>query len=219
MKINFKSLKPKSGKAESIVFFMHGYGANGQDLLGIGEFFSESLPNTMFIAPDAPWKCAMSPVGYQWFPIPWIDGSSEQEANEKLEIASKEIDRWIDEILANESLDSRNAFLFGFSQGTMLSLHIGPRRFRSLGGIIGCSGKILDVNFLRSSVNSKPPILLMHGDQDDVVDFSFLREAVTELESLKFNVKKHVSRGVGHGISPDGIKVALDFLIDLIKRT
>ncbi len=213
MKINFKRVEAKSGNVDSIVFFLHGYGADGADLLSIGEVLSEHLPNTLFIAPDAPSKCSMSPVGFQWFPIPWIDGSSEKEASEALETVSKLVDQWMDGIIKSESVEAKNVFLFGFSQGTMLSLHIGPRRSEPLGGLIGCSGRIVNIDYLRRNAKSKFPILLIHGDRDDVVSPIYLDEAVKELESLKFDVKKHISQGVGHGISSDGLTAALDFLV------
>ena len=212
MKMNFKRLEPKSKKTKSIIFFMHGYGADGADLLSIGNVLGEHLPNTLFIAPDAPTKCKMSAVGFQWFPIPGLDGSSEDKAMKELEEISSYTNRWIDDFINTENVVDSNVFLFGFSQGTMLSLYMGPQRKNSLGGIIGFSGKLMNINVFKERVYSRPPILLIHGDQDEVVSPLCLSDAYNELNSLNFNVKKHLSAGVGHGIAPDGLSEAINFL-------
>jgi len=216
MKINYKRVDSKSGKITSIVCFLHGYGSDGADLLGIGDVLSEHLPDTLFIAPDAPMNCQMSASGFQWFPIPTMDGSSEKEALKKLNEISSIMNEWMDGILESENVKSSNAVLFGFSQGTMLSLHMGPRRSQSLGGIIGFSGKIVDVEALKATIISRPPVLLVHGDQDEVVSPLCMPEAVKELEALKFKVRKHVSIGAGHEISSDGLNEALRFLKDSV---
>ena len=212
MKMNFKRLEAKSSNTKSIIVFVHGYGADGADLLSIGNVLSNSLPDTLFIAPDAPTKCSMSPVGFQWFPIPDMDGSPQMLAMKELDKMSRFANEWIDNLISGEGVSDEDVFLFGFSQGTMLSLYMGPQRQAPLGGIIGFSGKLINVDVLKKSINSRPPILLVHGNEDQVVSPTCLPEAFEELTSLKFNVKKHLSTGVGHGIAPDGLNKALDFL-------
>lgn len=217
MKMKFKRLEAKSKNTKSIVIFMHGYGADGADLLSIGHELSNHLPDTLFIAPDAPTKCQMSPFGFQWFPIPDMDGIPEAMAMEELNKICVFTNAWIDDLLKKEGLTSGQVFLFGFSQGTMLSLYMGPQRKVALGGIIGFSGRLVNKMIFKDKINSRPPILLVHGDEDPVVKFDCLAEAVQNLVSWNFSVKKHVSVGVGHGIAPDGLKRALRFLQDNIS--
>ena len=217
MKMNFKRLEPKSNNIKSIVVFLHGYGADGADLLSIGNVLTDHLPDTLFIAPDAPTKCQMSPFGFQWFPIPEMDGSSAAEAEKELDRICTFTSQWIDEIIEKENVEVQHVFLFGFSQGAMLSLYLGPQRPQAFGGIIGFSGKLINVANFKFKIVSKPPVLLIHGDEDIVVDPIYLPEAVKELQSLNFDVTEHLSVGIGHGIAPDGITEALKFLQKKIK--
>ena len=214
MKMNFKRLEPKSMKTKSLVVFMHGYGADGADLLSIGNVLADHLPDTLFVAPDAPTRCQLSNLGYQWFPIPNMDGSTESLAMEELDKISNFVNDWIDGLVSQEGLNHQNVFLFGFSQGTMLSLYMGPQRREVIGGIVGFSGKLINLNVFKEKIQTRPSILLIHGDEDQVVSPNCLPEAFDELVKLNFNVKKHLSVGVGHGIAQDGIKKALDFLVE-----
>ena len=216
MEINCKRLEPKSKITKSIVIFMHGYGADGADLLSIGNVLSDQFPETLFLAPDAPTRCQMSPFGFQWFPIPEMDGSSEDTAMIELDRISRITNQWIDSVVLKEKVSDSNVFLFGFSQGTMLSLYVGPQRKETIGGIIGFSGKVINFNNLKEKINSRPPVLLIHGDEDQVVRPSYLDEAFKDLSSLNFNVKKYMSAGVGHGISSDGLSQASNFLLKYI---
>ncbi|PQM58425.1 MAG: phospholipase [Rhodobacteraceae bacterium] len=214
MKMNFKRIEAKSRNTKSIVIFLHGYGADGSDLLSIGSVLSDHLPDTLFVAPDAPTKCQMSPFGFQWFPIPDMDGSPVNLAMEQLDKICLLTNNWIDKLISDEGVQDENVFLFGFSQGTMLSLYMGPQRRRAIGGIIGFSGKLINAGVFRERVNSRPPILLIHGDEDQVVIPTSLPEAYNELTSLNFTVQRHLSRGIGHGIAPDGLTKALAFICE-----
>ena len=216
MKINYKRIKAKSKSVKSIVIFMHGYGADGADLLSIGNILADQLPNTLFIAPDAPTKCQMSPIGFQWFPIPKMDGTSQSAAMRELDKICLFTNEWINDLISEEGVREENVFLFGFSQGTMLSLYMGPQRKVALGGIIGFSGSLINIASFKERFESRPPILLIHGDEDQVVDPNCLIEAFGVLTSLSFDVKKHTSQGVGHGIAQDGLSQALSFLKDNI---
>jgi len=93
--LNAGRKEPLSGEMRSCVVFLHGYGANGADLLGLADPLAEHMPDTLFLAPDAPEDCAGSPMGYQWFPIPWIDGSSEEESRAGLLRASDDLDAFL----------------------------------------------------------------------------------------------------------------------------
>ncbi len=120
--------EPQSGDTRSAVVFLHGYGANGADLLGLADPLADHLPDTLFVAPDAPENCAGSPFGYQWFPIPWIDGSSEEESSRGMQQAVEDLNAFLDALMVDEDLLPEQVCLFGFSQGTMMSLHVAPRR-------------------------------------------------------------------------------------------
>ena len=203
----------RSGVDSSLVIFLHGYGANGNDLLGLADQLSEHLPDTVFLAPDAPETCSVNPGGFQWFPIPWIDGSTEEESERGLLRATEDLQMFIKQSMEEEGLSEAETILIGFSQGTMMALHVGPRMVDSILGIIGFSGRILNPESLLEDCKSKPPTLLIHGDQDDVVPFSSLSTAESTLQECGFEVETHVMEDTGHGISPDGLLACLNFIL------
>ena len=206
---------PHSGETRSIVVFLHGYGANGADLLGIADVLMEHLPDTLFVAPDAPETIPMMPSGLQWFPIPWIDGSSEEESERGLMAAAEDLNAFLDALMVDEDVLPEQVVLFGFSQGTMLALHVAPRREDAIAGIVAFSGRLLAPELLKDEVVSRPPILLVHGDADDVVPPKSLPEAAEALQSAGWHdVYAHVMKGTAHGIAPDGLSVALAFMRD-----
>ena len=207
--------EPQSGDTRSAVVFLHGYGANGADLLGLADPLSDHLPDTLFVAPDAPENCAGSPFGYQWFPIPWIDGSSEEESSRGMQQAVEDLNAFLDALMVDEDLLPEQVCLFGFSQGTMMSLHVAPRREDPVAGIVAFSGRLLEPELLADEVQSRMPILLVHGDQDDVVPVQSLPQAAEALQNAGFSdVYAHVMKGTAHGIAPDGLSVALAFIRD-----
>ena len=207
--------EPRSGTTRSVVVFLHGYGANGADLLGLTDVLGEHLPDTLFVAPDAPESCPGAPLGYQWFPIPWLDGSDEESAQRSREAAVDDLNAFLDALIVDEDIISEQLALFGFSQGTMMSLQIGPRREDIIAGIVGFSGRLLQPDLLIEEVKNRPPVLLLHGDQDEVVTPNSLSDAAVGLEKAGFKeVFAHVMKGTGHGISPDGLSVALAFMRD-----
>ncbi|MBK5934336.1 phospholipase/carboxylesterase [Rhodovulum imhoffii] len=205
------------GQAESLVVFLHGYGANGADLLGLADPLAPHMPGTAFIAPDAPENCAGAPFGFQWFPIPWIDGSSEEDAEAGMRRAVDDLNAFLGELLDEEGLTPQRAILFGFSQGTMMALHVAPRHMPEFGGIVGFSGRLLTPEALAEETVSRPPVLLVHGDADEVVPVTSLPEAGEALTGAGFDVYAHVMKGTGHGIAPDGLSVALAFMQEQLK--
>ncbi|MBB5515646.1 phospholipase/carboxylesterase [Rubricella aquisinus] len=204
-------LTAKSGTADSLVIFLHGYGADGADLLGLGEVLAPHMPNTEFHAPNAPERCVNNPMGYQWFPIPWMDGSTEAQMTASFTASVAALDAYLDDIASRTGIGPERTVLVGFSQGTMMSLHVGPRRADPLAGIVGFSGRLLAPEDI-GSVISKPPVLLIHGDVDPVVPFAHMAEAATALRGAGFDVDTHTSHGTPHGIAPDGLSKALLFL-------
>ncbi|UOA31777.1 Carboxylesterase 2 [Sulfitobacter sp. DSM 110093] len=213
--LNAERREPVSGTTRSVVVFLHGYGANGADLLGLADPLGEHLPDTLFVAPDAPEACAGAPMGFQWFPIPWIDGSSEEESMRGMMSAVEDLDAFLDALMVDEDVLPEQVVLFGFSQGTMMSLHVAPRREDAVAGIVAFSGRLLNPEALTEEARVKPPVLLVHGDADDVVPPESLPQAAEALQEAGWqDVFAHVMKGTGHGIAPDGLSVALAFMRD-----
>ena len=151
-------------------------------------------------------------MGYQWFPIPWLDGSSEAEAKAGMGQSIDDINAFIDARLADEGLTVDRLAVIGFSQGTMMALHILPRRPAPVAAIVAFSGRLLAPETLAAEAVTKPPILLIHGDQDEMVPFQDMGLAGQALTAAGFETYGHVMKGTGHGIAPDGLSVALAFL-------
>ncbi|MBV0890605.1 dienelactone hydrolase family protein [Paracoccus sp. Z118] len=198
-------------KASSVVVLLHGYGADGADLLGLADPLSPHLPGTAFHAPDAPEPSINNPMGRQWFPIPWLDGSTEAQAREAMGRSVEDLNHYLDEVLKAEGLTADRMVVVGFSQGTMMALHVVPRRAEAVAGIVGFSGRLLAPELL-DEVTVKPPVLLVHGDQDQMVPFADMGLAGDALTGAGFTVYSHVMKNTGHGISPDGLGVALAFI-------
>jgi len=205
-----------TGTARRMVVFVHGYGADGADLLGLADPLAPHLPDTVFLSPDAPEPCTGNPYGRQWFPIPWLDGSSEVEAAIGLAAASDDLNVFLDTRLAAEGLGPEALALIGFSQGAMICLHIAPRRPTAMAGVVAISGRLLAPERLEAEAVVKPPVLLIHGDQDPVVPFADMGLAGKALGAAGFQTDGHVMRGTGHGIAPDGLSAALAFLTEVL---
>lgn len=210
--LKFGRKPAQSGKARSVVVFLHGYGADGADLLGLGDALAPHLPDTVFVAPDAPQPCTGNPFGFQWFPIPWLDGSSEEAAKAGMAASVGLLDAFLDERLGAEGMEPEAMALIGFSQGAMMSLHVAPRRAKAVAGVVAISGRLLVPERLAAEAVVKPPVLLIHGDQDPVVPFADMGLAGEALVGAGFETYGHVMEGTGHGIAPDGLGVALQFL-------
>jgi phospholipase/carboxylesterase len=214
-----KRREAASGTTKSVVVFLHGYGADGADLLGLADPLSEHMPDTTFIAPDAPEKCLGNPMGYQWFPIPWLDGSSEEDSMRGVEMAEGDINAFLDQVLEDEGIEPSQLIVFGFSQGTMMSLRVLPRREEPIAGLVAFSGRMLEPDQFAENVVSKLPILLVHGDQDDMVPPGHFSESGEVLQAAGFETYGFIMKGTGHGIAMDGLSVALSFMLDNLGMT
>jgi phospholipase/carboxylesterase len=211
--LDFGRRDAASGEADSLVIFLHGYGADGKDLLGLADPLAPHLPNTVFVAPDAPERSAMNPMGFQWFPIPWIDGSSQEEAEAGMRRAAEDLNAFLDRMMIDEDMLPEQVALVGFSQGTMMALHVAPRRDEAVVGVVGFSGRLMAPELLADEVGVRPPVLLIHGDADEVVPPASLPEAAEALQAAGWTeVYAHIMKGTAHGIAPDGLSVALAFL-------
>lgn len=214
--LKFSQKAPQSGKARSMVVFLHGYGADGADLLGLADPLAPHLPDTLFVAPDAPDPCSGNPYGRQWFPIPWLDGSSAVDAAKGLDRAADDLNGFLDARLGDAGLTPAGLALIGFSQGTMMALHVAPRRAAPVAAVVGFSGRLLRPDALATAAISKPPVLLVHGDADPMVPFADMGLAGQTMTAAGFQTFCHVMKGTGHGIAPDGLSAALSFLLPRI---
>ena len=199
-------------RARALVVFVHGYGANGADLLGLAEPLAPHMPGVAFVAPDAPEISLNNPMGFQWFPVPWLDGSAPEEAEASLRRSAADLDAFLDERMEEEGVEPADTVLLGFSQGTMMSLHVAPRREAAVAAVVGFSGRLLHPESVAAEVVSRPPVLLIHGDLHEMVRPSSMPDAADGRGGLGFEVFAHVSRGTAHGIAPDGLGVALAFM-------
>lgn len=197
------------GPAQRLVVLLHGYGADGNDLLDLGRIWARRLPTAAFVAPNAPERCAMAPVGYQWFPLTFRDPT---EFWRGVNQAAPLLDAFLDDELARHGLGDEAMALVGFSQGTMMALHVGPRRRRALAGIVGFSGLLAGADRLAAEVRSRPPVLLVHGAEDDVVPFAYLDPAVSALAAAGLAVEHHRIEDLAHGIDDEGLDLAGRFL-------
>jgi phospholipase/carboxylesterase len=210
----------RSGTAKQLVVFIHGYGADGNDLIELGRLWQPLLPDAAFVAPDAPEPCAEAPIGRQWF------GLTRRDPNERwngVRQAAPALNRFIDAELARLGVAPSALALVGFSQGTMLALHIGLRRTTPPAAIVGYSGLLAapnqtDVAAMAPEIVSRPPILLIHGDSDPLIPPQALPMSATALRALGVNVETHMSQGVGHGIGEDGLRLGAEFLIKAFAR-
>ena len=210
--LKFGTKSAQSGRATSMVVFLHGFGADGADLLGLADPLGPHLPGTIFHAPDAPEPCAGNPFGRQWFPIPWHDGSSQEAARVGLLRSAEDLDAFLDARLDEAGLTPDRLAVVGFSQGSMLALHVLPRRAEPVAGIVAFSGRLIAPESLPGQLRSRPPVLLIHGDADQMVPFAEMEAAGHALLAAGFETFGHVMKGTGHGIAPDGLSVALTFL-------
>ena len=213
--LNGPSVPPLNGEAAtSIVILLHGYGSNGADLIGLVPYWREALPGTLFLAPNAPQVCPGSPGGYQWWAINRADPGARAMG---LLDAAPALNAFIDHHRDTHGLSDSKVALVGFSQGTMMALHVGPRRAEPLAGIIGYSGLLADADALSAEVKSRPPVLLVHGDADPVIPMTALATAQTGLERAGLSVQSHLSPRLGHSIDGAGLALGCDFLVSRLS--
>ena len=209
-------IHPLSGNnAKQLVIFCHGYGADGNDLIGLANYFQQALPEAYFISPNAPETCPMNPMGYQWFDFTSNDPNLIWK---KVIDAGIILNEFIDHKLKELNLNDNNLSLVGFSQGTMMSLHVGLRRKVAMSSIVGFSGKLIREDILESEMNSKPPIYLIHGDQDPMVPYNDTINATKILKDLNVDVQSHISPNTPHSIAQDGLEIAVKFLLSNFSK-
>jgi phospholipase/carboxylesterase len=207
-------IAPRSGTAKQLVVFLHGYGADGNDLISLGREWQALLPDAAFVSPNAPEPVPGYPAGRQWFGLTFRDPDERWRGVTK---ARPVLDAFLDAELARNNLPPSALALVGFSQGTMMALHTGLRR-PALAGIVGFSGVLVTPTnqevaaAAASEITVKPPVLLVHGDQDEVIPAQALFLSAQGLGSMGLTVEWHLSQGIGHGIDGDGLRLGGAFL-------
>jgi len=207
-------LEPRAGAARKLVVFLHGYGADGNDLIEIGRAWQHYLPDAAFVSPHAPEPCAGSPMGRQWFALTFRDPDERWKG---VNAAAPALERFLGAELTRRKLPASALALVGFSQGTMMALHVGLRRATAPAGIVGYSGLFVLPNgagpeAVASEVTSRPPVLLVHGDGDELIPVEALFQATQALGALEVPTEWHVSPGIGHGIDQEGLRHGGEFL-------
>ena len=210
------SFGPAAGGApQNLVILLHGYGANGDDLIELAPPFSQMLPNTEFLSPNAPYRCEGNPFGgLQWFEVWQADGVDRLA---EVRNGAAIVNAFIDEELAERNLTDANLILCGFSQGTMLSLHVGLRRAVPCAGILGFSGRLESPEILGDEITVRPPVMLIHGEEDPMLSMDLMDKAASVMTENGVTVETHRRPGLGHGIDEDGMRLGAGFMSVLLS--
>ena len=215
-KLSGPMLPPRSGQPpRQAVVLLHGYGSDGNDLIGLAPHWQAVLPDALFVSPNAPIGTPMG--GYQWFAIDWA-GDRLASRQTGVKQARPVLESFLGDLWSQTGLTAADTILAGFSQGAMMALHTGLGLDRPLAGIIAFSGALLPPDGLEEGRLAKPPVCLVHGDMDDVVAPALSAEAEAVLRQAGYDVSHHVSRGVGHGIAPDGLEHATAFIARIAAK-
>jgi phospholipase/carboxylesterase len=207
-------IEPRSGPARRLVVLLHGYGADGNDLIDLGAVWRDLFPDAAFVAPHAPQPCSQAPMGRQWFPL---TTRSPQERWAGVNAAAPALEQFLTKELARRGLPASALALVGFSQGTMMALHVGLRLAGAPAAIVGFSGLLATpdgaaADAMAGDVRGRPPVLLIHGDSDDLIPAQALFQAAQGLSALGIPVEWHLSVGIGHGIDEEGLRHGGEFL-------
>ena len=214
-------LEPRAGgPARQLVVFLHGYGADGNDLIEIGRVWQGLMPHAAFVSPHAPEPCREAGAGRQWFNLSAGDPNERWTGANR---AAPTLDRFLDAELKRRNLPPSALALVGFSQGTMMALHVGLRRATAPLAIVGYSGLLIpptnaSADTLADEIKSRPPTLLIHGDQDERIPPQALFHAASTLASVGVPVEWHLSPGIGHSIDQEGLRHGAEFLTRAFTR-
>ncbi len=199
-----------AGEAQQLVVLLHGLGADGHDLISLAPLFAQRLPQAAFVSPHAPFPCDMAPVGRQWFSF---QDASPEAILGGVGLAAPVLNAFLDDGLERHGLSDSQLVLAGFSQGTMMALYVALRRPAACAGVLGYSGALIGVELLSGEIESRPPVLLLHGDADQVVPPRSLPAAVAALEANGVSVTSELRPGLGHGIDERGLQLGAEFLV------
>ena len=207
-------IKPeKDEDINNAVVLLHGYGGDGRDISMLSLNWKRYMPNTIFICPNGHETCSISPSVYQWFDL--TNDDPNYILNESLK-AEKKINQFLNEVKKEYRLENEQIILSGFSQGCMMSINVGLTCEQSFRSIIGFSGKIINLENLKTRKKNYTDILLIHGDQDDIVSPTHLLEAKDFLLREKVNVQTHLIKDCGHHIPIQASSIALNYILKII---
>lgn len=194
---------------KQLVVLLHGYGADGADLIGLAPYLGQVLPDAAFVAPNAPFPCHMAVWGFQWFDI---EGASAEQRLEGAQFVDRMLQPFFDAQLEAHGVPPEELYILGFSQGMMVALHSGLRRPVQPKAVIGISGRLLGADLLAAEMTNKPPVLLVHGDRDEVVPPESQKAAFDSLKAAGLDVESYTVAGLGHGIDEEAILKVGQFL-------
>lgn len=197
------------GRPESLVVLLHGLGADGNDLISLAPYWAQLLPRTEFVSPHAPFPCDMAPYGKQWFSL---QDRTPTMILAGVKAAAPILDDFIDAALAERGLTDDRLALVGFSQGTMMSLYVAPRRARPCAAVVGYSGALVGAELLAGEAKSRPPVLLVHGEADEIVPFGAMGAAANGLRAAGVAVETLGRPGLPHSIDDAGLERGGTFL-------
>lgn len=202
------------GEAKALVVMLHGVGADGNDLIGIAPMWAPLLPDVAFVAPNGPEPCDMAPHGYQWFSL---QDRRPETMLAGVQAAAPVVNAFIDRELERLGLGPDKLAVVGFSQGTMTALYSAPRRSAPVAGVLGYSGALIGADSLAAEATAKPPVMLVHGTDDQVVPFQAMAAAEQVLSSAGLAVETFACRGLAHGIDQDGLRHGVGFLKQVLS--
>ncbi len=206
--LSYKKIEPQ-GSFQNIVIFLHGYGANCDDLLSIGKLWEHTLPKTLFISPNAPFKCSWGGDSYQWFDLTSV---APEKIGEGIKKAGPYLNGFIDNIIKKYGVSMEKIVFVSFSQGTMMALYHLCKRQNACAGLLGYSGLLYEDEAFAEEISCSFPIKLFHGYDDEVINFEYTIKAYKKLKSLNFFVTHQIENGLAHGISRNGMDDGLKFI-------
>jgi phospholipase/carboxylesterase len=202
------------GQPRKLVILLHGLGADGNDLIGLAQYWGRLVPDAEFVSPHAPFPCDMAPYGQQWFSL---QDRSPAMILAGVKAAAPILDAFIDAELRQHGLTDDKLALVGFSQGTMMSLYTAPRRARAIAGVVGYSGALVGADLLLQEAKSKPPVLLVHGEADDIVPFQAMAAAAQGLRAVGIQIETVARPGLPHSIDDVGLTRGGTFLAERLR--
>lgn len=212
MSLKVLELKNNPDKCRKLVYILHGYGADGNDLISLASHWQRFLPDFYFCAPNAPNICQVNSGGFEWFDLMQTD---QDKIKQETLISLDMLKISIDEKLSNLGLGNNDLIIIGFSQGTMMGIQYAVSQQKPINGVLGYSGRIYDQKLFLEKAASSTKIKLLHGNSDEIVPVEEMYKTVEFLKKQNFNVDYKVYQGLGHSISPEGLSDGLNFLKEL----
>lgn len=205
-------LPPASGHADSLCIMLHGFGADGSDMLDVAAEMSQMLPNTHFVAPNGPEPCLTAPGYFQWYGLE----TGAPGADVAAELLAPRINLYADIQLERLGLDNSRLIMLGFSQGGGVMLEAALRRTEACAGVLIFTGSLRNGHKLDEVVHSRPPVMMIHGDEDDVVLPETVTRAAAALAEQKVVCGHHFCMGLGHSLNEEGAMVGAMFASDCL---